>query len=137
MDWIINWSPVHTWHIESLKNFLLPSLRFIRPSQIPRTGKSILLIFHCYFKNFTFFNFIGSFWLILIELEAKPVDNLNRNETVIAIDLSPSMAGWGGLEEAKEISISKLDKMEGAVGLITFDHSKFETLEVGTGNKFN
>ena len=31
------------------EKFYFPSLRFIRPSQIPRTGKRTLLIFHCYF----------------------------------------------------------------------------------------
>ena len=115
------------------EKFYFPSLRFIRPSQIPRTGKRTPSDIPLLLLRILLFLILSAlladpYW----KSEAKPVDKLNRNETVIAIDLSPSMAGWGGLEEAKEISISKLDKMEGAVGLITFDHSKFETLEVGT-----
>jgi hypothetical protein len=38
-------------------------------------------------------------------------------ETLIAIDLSPSMSGWRGLEEAKEEALNLIENTPGQTGL--------------------
>ena len=109
------------------EKFYFPSLRFIRPSQIPRTGKRtpsdipLLLLRILLFIVLTAL-LADPYW----KSELNSVPSETQEETILAIDLSPSMAGWNGLEEAKEESLTKLDELTGSVALLTFGHSTTE-----------
>ena len=109
------------------EKFYFPSLRFIRPSQIPRTGKRtpsdipLLLLRILLFIVLTAL-LADPYW----KSEVNSVLSETQEETILAIDLSPSMAGWNGLEEAKEKSLTKLDELTGSVALLTFGHSTTE-----------
>ena len=89
------------------EKFYFPSLRFIRPSQIPRTGKRTptdipLLILRMLLFLALAFLLADPYW----KSDALPVTEQGSEETLIAIDLSPSMSGWRGLEEAKEEALN-------------------------------
>ena len=101
-----------------------PSLRFIRPSRIPRTGKKkptdlLLLLLRVLL------------FLILSALladpyrknESSPAAMDDGKETLIAIDLTPSMSGWNALTEAKGEAMRLIDEKQGKVGLVTFGQS--------------
>jgi hypothetical protein len=109
------------------EKFYFPSLRFIRPSQIPRTGKRtpsdipLLLLRILLFITLAVL-LADPYW----KSDVKSIPSETKEETIFAIDLSPSMAGWNGLEEAKEKSLTKLDELTGSVGLLTFGHSTTE-----------
>ena len=114
------------------EKFYFPSLRFIRPSQIPRTGKRtpsdiLLLILRILLFLVLAALLADPYW----KSESQSVDKGSMNETVIAIDLSPSMAGWGGLIEAKEKSMSLLEEIDGSVGLVTTNDLSSKDLKVG------
>ena len=84
------------------ERFYFPSLRFIRPSQIPRTGKRRPSDIPLLLLRILLFLIIAAlladpYW----KSEKKPISEDQREEIFLAIDLSPSMAGWGGLVEAK------------------------------------
>lgn len=109
------------------EKFYFPSLRFIRPSQIPRTGKRTpsdipLLLLRILLFIALAFLLADPYW----NSEVNSIPSETKEETIFAIDLSPSMAGWNGLLEAKEKSLTKLDELTGSVGLLTFGHSTTE-----------
>ena len=109
------------------EKFYFPSLRFIRPSQIPRTGKRTpsdipLLLLRILLFIALAVLLADPYW----KSEVNSIPSETKEETIFAIDLSPSMAGWNGLEEAKEKSLTKLDELTGSVGLLTFGHSTTE-----------
>jgi hypothetical protein len=115
------------------EKFYFPSLRFIRPSQIPRTGKRTpsdipLLLLRILFFLFLTALLADPYW----KSPAVPVSEDDGEEVVIAIDLSPSMAGWGGLDEAKEKALLLLKNESGEIGLLTFGQSILEQIDVGT-----
>ena len=115
------------------EKFYFPSLRFIRPSQIPRTGKRTpsdipLLLLRILLFLFLTALLADPYW----KSPALPVSEDEGEEVVIAIDLSPSMAGWGGLEEAKEKALLLLNNESGKIGLLTFGQSILEQIDVGT-----
>ena len=115
------------------EKFYFPSLRFIRPSQIPRTGKRTpsdipLLLLRILLFLFLTALLADPYW----KSPAVPVSEDEGEEVVIAIDLSPSMAGWGGLEEAKEKALLLLNNESGKIGLLTFGQSILEQIDVGT-----
>ena len=115
------------------EKFYFPSLRFIRPSQIPRTGKRTpsdipLLLLRILFFLFLTALLADPYW----KSPAVPISEDDGEEVVIAIDLSPSMAGWGGLDEAKEKALLLLKNESGKIGLLTFGQSILEQIDVGT-----
>ena len=119
------------------EKFYFPSLRFIRPSQIPRMGKRrpsdipLLLLRILLFLVISFLLADPS-W----KSETLPIVENQRDEVFLAIDLSPSMAGWNGLEEAKEkaLEIIKEDNSNSHVGLVTFGHSTLGKVNFGQVN---
>ena len=54
-------------------------------------------------------------------------------ETLLAIGVSPSMAGWGGLEEARNLALSLIDEEEGELGLVVFGQNILAEWKPGTG----
>ena len=110
-----------------------PSLRFIRPSQIPRTGRKTPTDFPLLLLRILLF-------LILAFLLADPhwkTDSSSasgdiQQETLFALDLSPSMAGWGALEEAKNLLDARVDETEGRSGMLTFGAEVLDEWAMGT-----
>lgn len=117
------------------EKFYFPSLRFIRPSQIPRTGKRrpsdipLLLLRILLFLTIAAL-LADPYW----KSETTPMSEDQREEVFLAIDLSPSMAGWDGLEEAKEKALAIVNQKKGKVGLVTFGHSTLDKVELGQDN---
>ena len=117
------------------EKFYFPSLRFIRPSQIPRTGKRRPSDIPLLLLRILLFLMIAAlladpYW----KSETTPVSEEQREEVFLAIDLSPSMAGWDGLEEAKEKALAIVNQKKGKVGLVTFGHSTLDKVELGQDN---
>ena len=110
-----------------------PSLRFIRPSQIPRTGRKTPTDFPLLLLRILLF-------LILAFLLADPhwkTDSSSasgdiQQETLFALDLSPSMAGWGALKEAKNLLEARVDETEGRSGMLTFGAEVLDEWAMGT-----
>ncbi len=117
------------------EKFYFPSLRFIRPSQIPRTGKRRPSDIPLLLLRILLFLMIAAlladpYW----KSETTSVSEEQREEVFLAIDLSPSMAGWDGLEEAKEKALAIVNQKKGKVGLVTFGHSTLDKVELGQDN---
>ena len=117
------------------EKFYFPSLRFIRPSQIPRTGKRRPSDIPLLLLRILLFLMIAAlladpYW----KSETTPISEEQREEVFLAIDLSPSMAGWDGLEEAKEKALAIVNQKKGKVGLVTFGHSTLDKVELGQDN---
>ena len=79
------------------------SLRFIRPTSIPRTGRKtpsdwLLLILRILLFVLLTMLLADPYW----KSGDSSSDTGEIRQTVIAIDLSPSMQGWNGLTEAKQ-----------------------------------
>ena len=118
------------------EKFYFPSLRFIRPSQIPRTGKRTPSDIPLLLLRILLFLILAAllgdpYW----KSASTPSAQEQGIETLIAIDLSPSMAGWGGLEEAKEKVLTLLGNENEKVGLITFGQTVLEKIEIGTSRE--
>ena len=110
-----------------------PSLRFIRPSQIPRTGRKTPTDFPLLLLRILLF-------LILAFLLADPHWKTDfssasgdiQQETLFALDLSPSMEGWGALDEAKNLLEARVDATEGRIGMLTFGVEVLNEWAMGT-----
>ena len=118
------------------EKFYFPSLRFIRPSQIPRTGKRTptdipLLILRILLFLVLAILLADPYW----KSDALPVTEEGSEETLIAIDLSPSMSGWRGLEEAKREALNFIENTPGKLGLIGFGHSIIKKVEIGNNRE--
>ena len=110
-----------------------PSLRFIRPSRIPRTGRKTPTDLPLLFLRILLF-------LILALLLADPHWKTDSSaaggevskETLFALDLSPSMAGWSALDEAKGILEKRIDETQGRSGLLTFGAEVMDEWPIGS-----
>ncbi len=114
------------------KKFYFPSIRFIRPSQIPRTGKRRpsdipLLLIRIILFLITATLLADPYW----KSETTPVTEGSGEEVLIALDLSPSMSGWDGLKEAKEKAAEIINSNAEKVGLLIFGRSELEKIELG------
>ena len=80
------------------------SLRFIRPSSIPRTGRKspsdwLLLLLRILLFSLLTLLLADPYW----KDDGIASEGGTGRHAMIAIDLSPSMEGWNGLKEAKEM----------------------------------
>ena len=109
------------------------SIRFITPSQIPRTGRRtptdlLLLLLRILL-------FVAVTMLLADPFLSSPEDpkvTTNAQETLLAVDLSPSMAGWNGLRDAKKRLKIKLQDAEGKFGMISFGQNGLKEWPIGT-----
>ena len=113
-----------------------PSLRFITPSQIPRTGRKTptdlpLLLLRILLFITTMLLLADPYW----SSSAKPENSSNEKELIIAMDISPSMGGWNGLEEAKVIAADIISNSEEKIGFVTFGKKIENEWPVGTDHK--
>ncbi len=97
------------------QKYPFPSLRFIHPSTIPRTGRKtpsdwvLLAARILLFASLTLL-LADPYW----KSERDADEGARESQTVVAVDLSPSMSGWGGLEEAG-LTLRQLIDSEGGV----------------------
>ena len=105
-----------------------PSLRFIRSSRIPRTGRKrpadlLLLLLR-----------IALFVLLACLLAdprwVMPGIGGEGEQTIVLLDQSASMGGWGAWSEAQGEISRVLDKKEGEVGFLGFAAEPFGQSEV-------
>ena len=113
-----------------------PSLRFITPSQIPRTGRKTptdlpLLLLRILLFITIMLLLADPYW----SSSAKPENSSNEKELIIAMDISPSMGGWNGLEEAKVIAADIISNSEEKIGFVTFGKKIENEWPVGTEYK--
>ena len=114
-----------------------PSLRFIRPSRIPRTGRKkpsdLLLLFLRVLLFLALSALLADpYWMPESSPDTK--DNSGK-ETLLAIDVSPSMAGWGGLEEARNLALRLIEEDEGKLGLVAFGQNILAEWKPGADKK--
>lgn len=112
----------HMAYRQVSERFQFPSLRFIRSARIPRTGRKTptdlpLLLLRVLF-------FLALACLLADPYWKEPSSgsaSAGGTETIVALDLSPSMSGWGGLDEAKAIAEDLLaEEGLGRVGYLGF-----------------
>ena len=111
-----------------------PSLRFIRPSRIPRTGRKKPTDLPLLLLRILLFLILSAlladpYW----KNESGPLALEKGEETFLAIDLSPSMAGWDGLAQAKKIAHGLIEEGEGKVGLVAFGKNLIGEWKPGVG----
>ncbi|MBT4222858.1 MAG: hypothetical protein HOD72_00185, partial [Opitutae bacterium] len=85
----------HMVHRHTTKRLSFPSLRFIRISQIPRKGRSwptdlLLLLLRLLLLAAAIICVAGPRWL-----PQDAIPSVNGEETIVFIDNSSSMGGWG------------------------------------------
>ena len=110
-----------------------PSLRFIQPSSIPRTGRKtpsdlLLLLLRILLFLLITLLLADPYW----QEPGSTMPSKQENQTVIAIDVSPSMAGWNGLTDAQDLALGILNDEDAEYGLVTFGAGVLESLDVGT-----
>jgi len=109
-----------------------PTLRFLRVSSIPRTGRRrpsdwVLLFVRC-----ALFSLIA---LLLADPYFKAASIISPNtqkSCLIVLDRSPSMSGWGGWEEAKSKIVEELQVPSTQFGLLTFGSGEILEHSMGT-----
>ena len=109
------------------------SLRFIRPSSIPRTGRKspsdwLLLLLRILLFSLLTLLLADPYW----KDDRITAEGGTGRHAMIAIDLSPSMEGWNGLNEAKEKAKKLLEEDDYKYGLIGFGGKDLEVYPVGT-----
>ena len=109
-----------------------PSLRFITASQIPRTGRKTptdlaLLLLRILLFLAIMLLLADPYW----SGSKLPDQGVNGKELLIAVDTSPSMGGWNGMNQAKEMASAMIQQFEGKAGLISFGKSSLEEWSVG------
>ncbi|MFP6899765.1 MAG: VWA domain-containing protein [Opitutales bacterium] len=110
------------------KRQLFPSLRFIRPSRIPRTGRKtpadwLLLILRILLFALLACTLADPRWV-------KPGTVGDGQQTIILLDQSASMAGWGAWNEAQKEILQVLDESEGEIGFLGFGSEPLAQSEV-------
>jgi hypothetical protein len=111
-----------------------PSLRFIRPSRIPRTGRkkpSDLLLLLLRILLFLTLSALLADPYRIPEVSADSSEEAGK-ETLLAIDVSPSMQGWDGLKDARRLALQLIDEEEGKVGIVTFSQNVIREWKPGT-----
>ena len=115
------------------ERFQFPSLRFIRAARIPRTGRKTPTDLPLLLLRVLFFLALASlladpYWKEPSSARASAAGT----ETILALDLSPSMSGWGGLEEAKILADDLLGEDGlGRVGYLGFGSSVVKEIPPG------
>ena len=110
----------HMVHRHTTRRLAFPSLRFIRISQIPRKGRNwptdlLLLLLRLLLAAAAILCIAGPRWL---PKETGPVST--GQETILLIDNSASMGGWGIPEEVAERLPALTESIEGRLGAATF-----------------
>ena len=109
-----------------------PTLRFLRVSSIPRTGRRrpsdwVLLLVRC-----TLFSLITLLLSDPYFKSASTVPPSTEKSCLIVLDRSPSMSGWGGWEEARSQIVEELQVPSTQFGLLTFGGGEMIEHSMGT-----
>jgi hypothetical protein len=127
----------HMAYRQVTRKHLFPSLRFIRPSRIPRTGRkkpSDLLLLLLRILLFLTLSALLADPYRMPEVSPDSREEAGK-ETLLAIDVSPSMQGWDGLKDARRLALQLIDEEEGKVGLVTFSQNVIREWKPGTDKK--
>ncbi len=109
-----------------------PSLRYIKPSQIPRTGRKtpadlLLLLLRMLIFLVVMILLADPYW----SGPELPDKTASGKELVIAVDTSPSMGGWNGMGEAREIANKLIQSTEDKTSVVSFGKKALEEWEAG------
>jgi hypothetical protein len=114
---------------------LFPSLRFMRSSSIPRSGRRkpsdlwILLLRILIFVLITLL-LADPYWR---EKEFVSPQSPGISEHIFLLDSTPSMQGWGAWEEAKAGIRSRIEnEPDGSFGFISFIDGEIREFKIGT-----
>ena len=104
-----------------------PSLRFIGPTNIPRTGRKtprdwLLLLSRILLFILITILLADPYWTQRNEIS----DKIAKSQAIIAVDLSPSMGGWNALAEAKVQVKSKLAEGEFDYRVVGFNANEVQ-----------
>ncbi len=110
------------------KRQVFPSLRFIRPSRIPRTGRKrpadlLLLLLRIILFSLLACLLADPRWI-------TPEAPGEGRQTILLIDQSASMAGWSAWPELQKEMEDFLEEPEGEVGFIGFSSEPLVESEV-------
>ena len=110
----------HMVHRHTTRRLNFPSLRFIRFSQIPRKGRNwptdiLLLLMRLLLAACAILCLAGPRWL---PKEASPQSS--GQETIVILDNSASMGGWGIPDEVSALLPELLSSIDGKLGAATF-----------------
>ena len=110
----------HMVHRHTTRRLAFPSLRFLRISQIPRKGRNwptdlLLLLLRLLMAAAVILSLAGPRWLP----KGLPPASATQ-ETVLLIDNSASMGGWGIPEEVAGVLPQFLESIDGPLGAATF-----------------
>ncbi len=109
-----------------------PTLRFLRVSSIPRTGRRrpsdwVLLLVRC-----ALFSLIALLLADPYFKSASMVSPSTEKSCLIVLDRSPSMSGWGGWEEVRSKIVEELQVPSTQFGLLTFGGGEMIEYSMGT-----
>ncbi len=109
-----------------------PTLRFLRVSSIPRTGRRrpsdwVLLLVRCALFSLISFLLADPYFK-----SASMVPPSTEKSCLIVLDRSPSMSGWGGWEEARSKIVEELQVPSTKFGLLTFGGGEMIEYSMGT-----
>ena len=110
------------------KRQLFPSLRFIRVSRIPRTSRKTPVDLLLLFLRILFFALLAC--LLADPRWVLPNTGDRGEETIILLDQSASMGGWGAWGEAQQEIDQVLKDSKGKVGFLGFASSPLAGSEV-------
>ncbi|MFP6854816.1 MAG: vWA domain-containing protein, partial [Opitutales bacterium] len=100
------------------KRHKFPSLRFIRASRIPRTGRKTPVDLLLLFLRILFFILLAC--LLADPRLVMPEESGEGQQTVLLLDQSASMGGWGAWTEAQAEVDRFLSEAKGDVGFLGF-----------------
>ncbi len=100
----------HFIHRHTTRQLVFPSLRFIRPSRLPQQGRRrptdiTLMLLRILLISIIVLTLAGPQWQLS---DPKPA-RVEQKEAIIVLDLSASMGGWGGIDEAKSKALSLIE----------------------------
>ena len=110
----------HMVHRHTTKRLSFPSLRFIRISQIPRKGRSwptdlLLLLLRLLLLAAAILCIAGPRWM-----PQDAIPSASGEETIVLVDNSSSMGGWGIPAEVSETLSTIIQEEKGRLGAVTF-----------------
>ncbi|MBC2595565.1 VWA domain-containing protein [Ruficoccus amylovorans] len=110
-----------------------PSVRFIGPSQLPRDKRRslrdlLLLLLRLFFIALAVLALAQPVWTPPAD---SPLAATGEERTVIVLDASASMHGWGSWEEAQK-AVKSLADTGNPTGLVIFDDEVLATVPVGS-----
>jgi len=116
-------------------NVTFPSIRYILRGRLPKSGRRrlrdvLLLLLRLLLFTVAVLTFARPLWQRDL---GQPGAAVARNGAVILVDASASMAGWGGMDEARQrVTALLLEQPDRPFGIVVSSRGRQTTLPVGT-----